>query len=60
MLQLAVLGRVAGRFHPLVILLYPVATAFFVAIFVRSALRRGRRSTVTWKGRRLQPDQPTR
>lgn len=59
MLQLAVLARVAGRFHPLVIVLYPVATAFFVVVFLRSALRRVWRRSVTWKGRTLRPDQPT-
>jgi 4,4'-diaponeurosporenoate glycosyltransferase len=57
--QLGVFARIAGRFSLLVILLYPVATAFFVAIFVRSALRRTRRGTVTWKGRTLRPDQAT-
>lgn len=58
--QLAVLARIAGRFSPIVILLYPVATAFFVAVFVRSALLRAAGRTVTWKGRTLRPDQPTR
>jgi 4,4'-diaponeurosporenoate glycosyltransferase len=59
MLQLAVLSRVAGRFHPLAVVLYPIPTAFFVVVFVRSAIRRTRRATVTWKGRTLRPDQAT-
>jgi 4,4'-diaponeurosporenoate glycosyltransferase len=58
-LQLAVLARIAGRFSPLAIVLYPIPLALFVAVFVRSLARRVRRKPVTWKGRELTPDQQT-
>lgn len=57
--QVAVLGRVAGRWSPLAVIAYPVAVAVFVAVAVRSALVRGAGGSVSWKGRRLRPDQPT-
>jgi 4,4'-diaponeurosporenoate glycosyltransferase len=57
--QLVVLARIAGRFSALTIVLYPLATAFFVVVFARSAVRRARGGTVTWKGRTLRPDQAT-
>lgn len=60
MLQLAVLARRAGRWAPWVIVLYPVATVWFVAVAVRSAWRRARRREVSWKGRRLTPERPDR
>lgn len=49
--QVWVLGRRAGSLHPLTALLYPLAVAVFVVIFVRSALAVlfGRR--VRWKQR---------
>ena len=59
MVQVAVLARIAGRFSPLAIVLYPVPVAFFVAVFVRSLVRRARRTPVTWRGRSLTPDQDT-
>jgi 4,4'-diaponeurosporenoate glycosyltransferase len=57
--QLAVLARAAGRFSPLATVVYPVLTALFVAVVVRSVARRARGGTVTWKGRSLHPDQRT-
>jgi hypothetical protein len=48
--QLAVLARIAGRFSPLATVVYPVLTAFFVAVVVRSIARRARGGAVTWKG----------
>jgi 4,4'-diaponeurosporenoate glycosyltransferase len=59
LLQLAVLARVAGRFSPLAILAYPVLVAAFVVILLRSLLRRHLGRSVTWKGRRVMPDQST-
>jgi len=58
--QLAVLGRVAGRWSWWVVVGYPLALGWFVAVVLRSAWRRAARRDVSWKGRRLTPDQPTR
>ncbi len=57
--QLAVLARRAGGFRWWAVVLVPVSAAIFVAVVVRSLWRRGRGGTVTWKGRRLVPDQET-
>ena len=53
MVQLAVLGRRAGRFAWWMVVAYPVAAAFFVAVVIRSTIARGGRRSVTWKGRRV-------
>jgi 4,4'-diaponeurosporenoate glycosyltransferase len=57
--QLLVLARVAGRFSPVAVLMYPVLTAAFVLIVVRSAVLRRLGRTVVWKDRRVRPDQAT-
>jgi 4,4'-diaponeurosporenoate glycosyltransferase len=57
--QLAVFARVAGRFPWWSIVLFPIPLAVFLVVFVRSVLRRVLRREVTWKGRRLVPDQST-
>jgi 4,4'-diaponeurosporenoate glycosyltransferase len=57
--QLGVLARIAGRFSPVAIVLYPVAVAVFVVLVVRSAVLRRTGRTVRWKERRLRPDQST-
>jgi 4,4'-diaponeurosporenoate glycosyltransferase len=57
--QLLVLARVAGRFSPVAVLLYPVLTAVFVLIVVRSVVLRRLGRTVVWKDRRVRPDQAT-
>ncbi len=51
--QVWVLGRRAGSMHPVTAILYPIATAVLVVVFVRSlfALVTGRE--VAWKGRRV-------
>jgi glycosyltransferase involved in cell wall biosynthesis len=49
--QVLVLGRRAGRFHPLAAALYPLPLAVFVVVFVRSVWRVARRRTVRWKDR---------
>jgi 4,4'-diaponeurosporenoate glycosyltransferase len=51
--QLWVLGRRAGRFGPVVAALYPVALAFFLAVFLRSLVLRWLGRPVTWRGRRI-------
>lgn len=58
-LQLVVLARVAGRFSPIAVVLYPIAVGVFVALVARSAVLRRTGRTVRWKQRRLRPDQPT-
>lgn len=55
--QLWVLGRVAGRFSTLAVLVHPVLTAAFVVLVVRSMALRALGRTVRWKGRRLRADQ---
>jgi 4,4'-diaponeurosporenoate glycosyltransferase len=52
-IQVWVLGRRAGRFSPLVALLYPVALVVFVVVFVRSLFALVFRRDVTWKHRRV-------
>ncbi|MCU1360903.1 MAG: hypothetical protein JWN99_2192 [Ilumatobacteraceae bacterium] len=59
MLQLAVLARRAGRFSPWVVMLFPVPAALFVAVVARSAIARFGGRQVSWRGRRLRPDQET-
>jgi 4,4'-diaponeurosporenoate glycosyltransferase len=49
--QFWVLGRRAGSMHPLTALLYPLAVAVFVVIFVRSLFALVFRRDVTWKQR---------
>ena len=51
--QVAVLARRAGRFSPVVAVLYPVALAVFVVVFVRSLVARALRRDVEWKHRRV-------
>ena len=58
-LQLWVLGRVAGRWSPLAVVLHPLLTAGFVVVVVRSVVLRRLGRTVAWKGRRVRPDQAT-
>ena len=50
-LQFWILGRRAGSMHPLTALLYPIAVAFFVAVFARSVVVTMLGRTVTWKQR---------
>lgn len=57
--QLAVLARRAGRFAPWVVVLHPLATLLFVGVVVRSLLARRLGREVTWRDRRLRPDQDT-
>ena len=58
--QLAVLARRAGRFSPVAVVLGPLAVVPFTWLVARSLVRRHRgTATVSWKGRRLRPDQPT-
>jgi 4,4'-diaponeurosporenoate glycosyltransferase len=52
-LQLAVLFRRVGRFNPLTALLYPIALAFFLAVFVRSLVLTFVRREVRWRGRTI-------
>ena len=59
MVQLAVLLRVAGGFRWWAVVAYPVPTAWFVVVVVRSLVRRRRGGEVAWKGRTLRPDQET-
>lgn len=51
--QLAVLFRRVGRFSPLTALLYPIPLAFFVGVFLRSAVLTFVRHEVRWRGRTL-------
>jgi 4,4'-diaponeurosporenoate glycosyltransferase len=57
--QIAVLGRRAGRFAPWSIVLFPLSTAVFVAVVLRSLMARRSGGQVSWRGRRLTPDQDT-
>lgn len=52
-LQVWVLGRRAGSIHPMTALLYPLAVAVFLVIFVRSAVAVVFGLRVPWKGRRV-------
>jgi 4,4'-diaponeurosporenoate glycosyltransferase len=52
--QLGWLGRRAGRFPPWCWLVFPVALAFFVVVFLRSTVAVLLRRPATWKGRRLE------
>ena len=49
--QFWVLGRRAGSMHPLTAVLYPLAVAVFVWIFLRSLFAMAFRRNVTWKQR---------
>lgn len=60
LVQLAVLARRAGRWSAWIVVIHPLATAWFVAVALRSAWRRVRRREVSWKGRRLTPEQQVR
>lgn len=51
--QLWLLGRRAGRFHPLTSLFYPLTTVVFVAIVGRSVWVSALRRPVGWKDRRV-------
>jgi hypothetical protein len=57
--QLWVLGRVAGRWSPLAVVLHPLLTVGFVLIVLRSVVLRRLGRTVVWKDRRVRPDQAT-
>jgi 4,4'-diaponeurosporenoate glycosyltransferase len=50
-LQIGVLGRKVGSFHPLAALLYPIPLIFFFIVFACSAFKSGK--NVTWKGRQI-------
>jgi len=50
-LQFWVLGRRAGSMHPLTAVLFPLAVAVFVVIFLRSLFAMVFRRDVTWKQR---------
>lgn len=52
-LQLLVLLRRVGRFHPLTALAYPIPLAVFLAVFVRSLVRTFVRREVRWRGRTI-------
>lgn len=52
-LQLAVLLRRVGRFHPLTALAYPIPLAVFLAVFVRSLVLTFVRREVRWRGRTI-------
>ena len=52
-LQLWVLGRRVGSFRWLTVAAFPVATAVFVGVVVRSLLLRVTRRSIRWKGRLL-------
>lgn len=58
-LQVFVLMRRVGRFHPLTAVLFPIPLAVFVAVFTRSALRLLLNRPVRWRGRDV-PSRPTR
>jgi 4,4'-diaponeurosporenoate glycosyltransferase len=51
--QLLVLLRRVGGFSPLTALLFPIPTAFFVLVFLRSVVRTFVRRSVTWRGRTI-------
>ena len=57
-LQVFVLMRRVGRFHPLVAVLFPIPLTVFVAVFTRSALRLLFNRPVRWRGRDV-PSRPT-
>jgi hypothetical protein len=57
--QLAVLARRTGRFRWWAVAVYPVWVVVLVVVLLRSTWRRRRGGDVTWKGRRLRPDQAT-
>lgn len=46
-------ARQLGRFRAATMLLYPIALAFYFAIFAQSLWRRKRRRPVSWRGRQL-------
>lgn len=56
-LQLAVFARRVGRFRWWAVAVYPAWVLLLVAVLARSTWRRRRGGEVTWKGRRLRPDQ---
>jgi 4,4'-diaponeurosporenoate glycosyltransferase len=45
--------RRLGTFHWLVAVLFPIPLLAFVALFLRSLVRRAARRPVTWRGRRI-------
>jgi 4,4'-diaponeurosporenoate glycosyltransferase len=51
--QLGVLFRRVGRFSPLSAAIYPVPLAFFVTVFLRSAVLTFVRHEVRWRGRTI-------
>ncbi len=53
-LQLFLMLRRIGSFHPLTWLAYPVPLAFFFGLMTVSALKRARGGGVSWKGRRIE------
>jgi hypothetical protein len=54
-LQVHLLLRLVGRFHPLTSLLFPIPVMFFVAIFLRSAVCVMLSRPVEWRGRTIAP-----
>jgi len=52
-LQVWVLGRRAGRVHPITAALFPLLVIVFAAVFLRSLHAVAFRRDVTWKGRRV-------
>jgi 4,4'-diaponeurosporenoate glycosyltransferase len=51
--QVWVLGRRAGRFSPVMAVLYPIALVVFVVVFLRSLITLVFKRDVTWKNRRV-------
>ena len=52
-IQIAWYGRQVGTFRWTTALLYPIALAFYFAVFARSEWRRRRGGSITWRGRQL-------
>lgn len=58
-LQVFVLMRRVGRFHPLTAALFVIPVVVFIAVFIRSALRLLLDKPVQWRGRNV-PSRPER
>ena len=52
-IQVAVLGRRAGRFGVLATLAYPALVVIFLVVFLRSVVLTALRRPVRWKGRTI-------
>jgi len=57
-LQVHLLLRLVGRFHPLTSLLFPIPVMFFIAIFLRSAVCMMLSRPMEWRGRTIAPGPP--